>query len=244
MAEVQREYGAVLPCGGKGTRLEDITAGLPKSLCRVAGEELIRFSLEAMDPAFIKHLVLAVGYGAEIVKAWMDQQLVPQPVTFSEQVEGGVLYAISAGARHVRQDAFVACNTDEIRMNLRLDDAVACHESSGALATMVTTSSDHVYRHRVVEADENGWAVFTKLKPPEYLDRPKYVGRVNTGCLIIEQAALEYFDPQHSKDWSGIIDPLCDARQLGVYHQENIHFFNVGTVEEYAEAAAFLEQNS
>lgn len=246
MKERQREYGSILPCGGMGTRLIPVTGDfVPKSLFIVGGKELIRHTTDSLQPEVVRRLVFAVDYKADAIRTWVQAAQFPHTVHFSEQKEPGVLSAIVSGAQYVLEDSMVASNTDEVRMGLDLENAVRHHESSGTLATMIATYSNNLSRHRVVEVREtDGRIIKTRLKPTEYKNHPEKIALVNTGFLIIEKRAMEYFDPAHSPDWSGIIDPLCEAGQLSAYIDPRIRYFNVGTPEEYIEAEEYLRQNA
>ena len=239
-----REYDAVMLCGGKGERLAALNPDLPKSLFKVAGKELIRYSTDHMDPDYIKQLVLAVGCGAEEIEAWTHSYNFPQRVAISHQKEPGIVSAIRYGAEHVTKDAFIACNTDEVRHKMDLSGMLQFHESTTSIATMLVTRADRLHRHRLVNANINGLVTRTRLKPQEYVRQPEATGLVNTGFLVIDKEALRYFDSNHSRDWSGIIDPLCEAGKLSAYTDERVKYFNVGTPEEYYEAATYLEQNT
>lgn len=242
----ERDYGGILPCGGRGKRFIELSGDVvPKSLFKVGGKELIKYSIEALSPEIVTRLVFAVDYKADEIKKWVHEAQLPHVVHFSEQTEPGVLGSIVAGADYIQEESMVACNTDEVRLGLSLINVIRFHEARRTLATMVATYTNHLYRHRVVEARENDHIVVeTRLKPQEYKNHPERIGLVNTGFLIIEKQALRYFDPGYSRDWGGIIDPLCDAGQLSVYIDPEIHYFNIGTLEEYQEAEEYLEQDS
>jgi NDP-sugar pyrophosphorylase family protein len=245
MSNTVKEYGAVLPCGGLGTRLESInSSGIPKSLFKVAGKELIEYSVDTMPPSLVGRLVFAVGHRAEDIKAWTEAAKLPHKIAFSEQTKPGVLEAITSGAQHVQEDSLIACNTDEVRLGLKLANMLSFHESQGTLATMATTYTDRLSRHRLVDARPDGIITKTELKPERYKGQPDQVGLVNTGFLIIEKPAMEYFDPEHSRDWGGIIDPLCEAGQLSAFVDPDIQYFNVGTPSEFHDAEFFLSQIS
>jgi len=246
MKEGYKEYGSILPAGGKGTRLRSITGDeIPKSLLNVGGKELIRYSIDSLTPDLVNRLVFAVDYKADQIRDWVLRANFPHVVQFSEQTAPGVLGAISAGSNYVKEDEMIACNTDEVRARLLLESIINFHERSGRLATMVATSTNRLYRHRLLQIRENdGLVLSTRLKPEEYRSNPDAIGLVNTGFLILNKRAVEYFDPGHNTDWGGIIDPLCDAEQLGAYVDPNILYYNVGTPEEFDEAEKALIQNS
>jgi len=245
VCEKSREYGSVLPCGGKGSRLTPLSGDLlPKSLFRVGGKELIQYSLDVLRPDITRRLVFAIDHKAGDIRAWVHAANLPHIVEFSEQTEPGVLGAIVSGASHVKEDSLFACNTDEIRTGLNLEAIVKFHEAQSTLATLVATYTNQLYRHRLLEVREHDNIVTrTALKSEEYKLHPEKIGLVNTGFLVIEKEAMDLFDANYSRDWSGIIDPLCDAGQLSAYIDGRIQYFNVGTPEEYAEADAYLKQN-
>lgn len=245
MKENFREYGSVLPCGGKGTRLRSLSRDeIPKSLLKIGGKELIRYSTDILSPDLVRRIVFAVDYKSEQIREWVAQENFPHILHFSEQTEPGVLGAITAGAHFVEEDEMIACNTDEVRLRLLLKNVTSYHEKSGRLATMVVTYANRLYRHRVLQVREvDSLVLKTRLKPDEYKKNPEAIGLINTGFLILNKRAIEHFDPKHNTDWGGIIDPLCDARQLGAYIDPTILYFNVGTPEEFYEAEQVLMQN-
>jgi mannose-1-phosphate guanylyltransferase/phosphomannomutase len=243
MAKRFEQYGAVLPCGGKGERLLELTGGkVPKSLVSVGGKKLIRHTVDLLQPEIVPSLVFAVGHGKEQIRRWVNGADLPHLVGFSEQTEPGVLAAIVSGSNQFGEEYMVACNTDEVRLGLNLPEVVHFHESRNSLATMVVTRANHLYRHRLVDLRNDGLVMATQLKPEDYTLKPETTGLVNTGFLLIDKEAVKLFDPGHNPDWGGIIDPLVATGQMNAYVDERIIFFNVGTVEEYSEVQAFLSE--
>lgn len=241
MSEQLRPYEAILPCGGRGTRLAPEIGALIKPLLKVGGQELIRYSLDNLRSSAIKKLIFAVDYGAGQMKGWLAAAELDRAFAVSTQTLPGVLGAIKGGLTELSADAFTACNTDEVRSGFSLEAALASHEKCGLMATMIVGHSTRLHRHRVVEIDPIGRITKTTLKPEQFTRRPEEAGLVNTGFLILERGAEDYFDFEHSSDWSGLIDPLCDAGQINAYVSPALRYFNVGTPPELEEAAAFLD---
>jgi glucose-1-phosphate cytidylyltransferase len=243
MSEIHCEYSSVLPCGGKGTRLAELTGELAKPLFKVGGKELISYSVDVLEPEIVRQIVFAVDYAAEALKQWVTDHRPPQKVDFAQQKTPGILGAILEGSRYATEDSFIACNTDEIRQGLNVSGAILAHESNLSPVTMVVTRSTNLSRHRIVEVGDDGLITETTLKPELYENNTSANGLINTGFLIIDKDAIEYFDSGHSEGWSGIIDPLCDAGKINAHIDENITFFNVGTEPEYYETEAYVQQN-
>ena len=123
-----------------------------------------------------------------------------------------------------------------------LEEVVEFHLGHDRAATMVATYTDNLYRHRVLYLDESGIVLNTELKPERYKRNPEVKGLVNTGFLLLDQKALEYADINHNEGWSGLIDPLCEERQLVAFVVPQLAYFNVGTPEEYIEAEEYLSR--
>jgi len=240
-----RLYDACLLCGGKGKRLLPITNDLvPKSLVEIHGKKLIQFSLDTLNALPVSRVIFAVDHQSDALRLWAEQQRLVFPISFSEQVNPGILPALQSATTLMAGKSAIVCNTDEIRLHLKLQPALDFHEASRGLATMVVTRSTNLSHHRVVEVDIAGLVRSTSLKDARYLEHPELSGLVNTGIMIFEPQAFAHSDRLHDAGWSGIIDPLVAAGQLRAYVDTNIIYFNVGTEAEYHEAAGFLEQHT
>ena len=241
-------FGGVSLCGGKGSRIESITqaqGGMPKPLLEVGGKKLIRYTTDLMDPKYVPQLVFTVGHKAEDIRGWVESADLPyRDITFAPQVAPGALRAMLDAMPQVSQDQAIVANADEIRLNLNLADAINFHKHTGRLATLITTHTNNLSRHRVIERREkDGLVVSAKKQPDAYRNMPETIGLVNAGIIIFDKAAIEHADYNHDIDWSGLLDPLSDAGQLAAYVAPDMTYFNVGTPEEYFEAENFLIQN-
>ena len=236
---------AILLCGGKGMRLRPLTDdAVPKSLFVVNDRELIRYSLDLMNPSIVSSLIFAIDYNAEQMKAWVEQlALTDFIIRFSGQPEPGVLGAIMSALNHTLEEIVVSCNTDEIRTCFELADLLGFHEKSGKLATVVGTYSNNLSRHRLlIPREKDNLVTKTRLKPEEYKYNPEKIGLVNTGFFVLNQRAFELADIGYNRDWGGLIDPLTDAGQLQAYIVDTGTYFNVGTPEEYREVEEYFSK--
>lgn len=242
MKDLYVPLDAVLLCGGKGTRLQPITKDkTPKSLYPVDGIPLIQYSTDSLSPKHVRQTIFAVDHHAGQIITWVNNARLPYNVVFSPQETTGVLAAINSALEHAKEEEFVSCNTDEVRLGLDMERILRFHQESGTLATVVAAYTNNLYRHRLLTFREKDKRVIsTSLKSAEYKNKPEATGFVNTGFFIMDMRARELFNPNYSGDWSGIIDPLCDAGQLSAFVDEKIIYFNIGTPDELNEATFFL----
>jgi NDP-sugar pyrophosphorylase family protein len=245
--DVSRPVGAVLPVGGRGRRLREITeAGVQgddtlKPLQIVAGRELIRYTLDLLDPKQIPDVVFAVDYRADKLMDWVDLAQLPHRIHFSTQTRRGVLEAVYQGGQQVPQDVFVYANTDTIRDGLDLKEALGAHRHSGKLATMVSAYRDNLNSELLLTVRDDKTVIHTELYPERYTQRPDEKGFVNTGLIIMEKAALEHFDLSRPDDMQGVIEPLTEAGQLAAYIDPHVVYIGVNDPIQYLEAERYFD---
>jgi len=61
---------AVIMAGGRGTRLRPFTFSIPKPLLPVAEKPILELIIKKLHSMKIDEVILAVGYGAEMIKAY------------------------------------------------------------------------------------------------------------------------------------------------------------------------------
>ncbi|MFI5412790.1 MAG: NDP-sugar synthase [Candidatus Micrarchaeales archaeon] len=239
-----RSYGGIIVCGGRGTRIAELTGDkIPKPLLKIGGKELIRYSVDLMDPTVVSELVFAVDYMAEQIRAWSSAANLPHQVWFSITDKPGVALAVKEAAAFIEGDGIIFCNGDEIRQRLNLRDLIREHEATNAVATVVAAYSDKLHRRRVLEVDSDGLVVSQRVRDAEYASKPEEVGLANAGIMVMDKTALGYLNTQPGVNWDGIISPLIGAGKLRAYIGHSTRFFGINTAEEMREAEAYLLRN-
>lgn len=234
----------IMLCGGRGSRLKELTGGkVPKSLVKIGDRELLSHSIKDLDLKYVNKIIFAINHYSEEIKQWVTDMDLSCDYVFSEQEVDGILPAINSAIEKVAMPRFVVCNTDEIREGFAFDDLIEFHLKHSRLATVVAAYSDNLVRHRVLSLNDNGQVIATKLKHRPYEDKPDESDLVNTGFWMLEKPAAEYFKVGGSLDWSEVIDPLVEAGQVYAFVMPQVTYFNVGTKEEYIEAATHADTN-
>jgi NDP-sugar pyrophosphorylase family protein len=230
----------ILLCGGKGSRLRELHKDLvPKSLYRVGGKALIEYTIDSLPPQRVGKLIFAAGHHAAKMKAWLQDAKLPYEVVFTESEEG-ILAAVRIALKYATSETVVICNTDEMRDGLHVEAVLDFHALQRNVATMPVTRSGQLQRHRVLVIDPDSSVIITStLKPLVPANERNKEGFINIGFIVIEKNAARHFDVAR-KDWSTIIDPLIERRVMRALPVD-VQYFNVGTIEEYEEAAASID---
>src|SRR5437016_12544399 len=67
MAKIDR---AVLLAAGRGTRMRELTAELPKPMIKVRGKPILLHIVEGLQAAGIKNFLIIVGYHSDAVRSY------------------------------------------------------------------------------------------------------------------------------------------------------------------------------
>lgn len=241
---MNHKVDVVLLCGGKGSRFKEVTHDkLPKSLYPVRGTELIQHTLDTLEMAAVGRLIFAVDHHDDKMISWIQDRNLTCTVVISRQTRPGIAGALEGARMHIRSAHFVACNTDEIRLNFSLKEFLKesmklVNREAGAMAT---APSNNLFRHRVITSDPHGIITNTQLKNQTYDSLPEQEGVVNVGFLLLPAEYLNKVDSANGNDWSSIIDPLVDQSKLFSIFFQEVRYFNIGTATELVEATHLLD---
>jgi dTDP-glucose pyrophosphorylase len=64
---------AVLLAAGKGTRMRELTAELPKPMIEVRGKPILQHIIEGLVAADVQHVLIVVGYRADVVQDYFGK---------------------------------------------------------------------------------------------------------------------------------------------------------------------------
>ena len=59
---------AVLLAAGRGTRMRELTADIPKPMIAVRGKPVLQHIIEGLRGAGVRHFLIVVGYRADVVR--------------------------------------------------------------------------------------------------------------------------------------------------------------------------------
>lgn len=141
---------AVILTAGRGTRMEELTTAVPKSMLTVDGKTLLEYKLEAL-PDEIEEIILVVGHLSHVIKTHYGSKYRGRPLIHVEQTELNGTAGALWSAKDFIKDRFLVLNGDDI---LFATDLKRCVEGSDTWKLLVQ-QTDEMYRAGSVELDEN-----------------------------------------------------------------------------------------
>jgi dTDP-glucose pyrophosphorylase len=100
---------AVLLAAGRGTRMRDLTAALPKPMLEVHGKPVLQHIVEGLRDTGLTNLLIVVGWRADVVKTFFDDgsKLGVQIHYETQTVQDGTGRVVALARDFVGDDPFV-----------------------------------------------------------------------------------------------------------------------------------------
>jgi mannose-1-phosphate guanylyltransferase len=217
---------ALVLIGGFGTRLRPVTYELPKQLIPIAGKPMLYHVLDLLPPE-VDHAVLATGYKAEVIEAYVRAH--PPPRLTIRTVPEAEPLGTAGGMRNAGDgigDPFLLLNSDVIS-DVDVAKMIAFHRSRRAFGTMCLHEVEDTKPYGVAALD--GELRITRfVEKPEPADAPSHW--INAGVAVWSEAVLEGIPRGRAMSFEKEIVPTVLDR--GVYgFQGRGYWEDAGTPE-------------
>lgn len=182
---------AVIMAGGEGARLRPLTEITPKPLVRLCGRPVLEYLFDWLEENGIEECVLALGCRSGQIREYCARHPRKLRVSFSEESQplgtaGCVRKALSGPDRKLPGAALVL--SGDALCDFPLGDVLQAHETSGALATLVTANTGDPREYGVILTDGAG-------RITGFVEKPAYSQavseQVNTGIYVLSPAAVQ-----------------------------------------------------
>jgi len=177
---------AIVLAGGMGTRLRAVLPELPKPMAPVGGRPFLELLLARMARQGFDHVVLSLGYKAEIIARHFGAQFRSLKLSYEiEQQPLGTGGAVRTALEHCRQDHVYIFNGDTF-----IDLDVAAVEAlwqAHREPIIVARQLEDVSRFGRMETEDGRITGFTEKGAPG-------PGLINAGCYVMGRHVLDEFD--------------------------------------------------
>ena len=226
---------AVILAGGEGLRMRPLTEDRPKAMVAVGGIPIIGHQLRWLAENGIRHVVVACGYRAEVLRTYLDTEssrLGVDVIAVTEPVPLGRGGGLRFAAHHLRvpEERFLGLNGDVIT-RFQVNAFVIEHRRLGVAATLAVTRFRTTWG--VVEMD--GDLVRQFVQSPVL----PYWGSVGIYCLEPEVVAAL---PERGDLEDSTLPSLAASGRLGAFRISETFLRCLDTVKDVRDTEAELSR--
>ena len=178
----------VILCGGRGTRLQQQTASIPKPLVEIGGRPIVWHVIQIYLAQGFRSFLLLTGYKGEQIEQFVADASWPsdagiQCLATGEDTPTGGRLALAAGELGAR--SFCATYADGVA-DVDLGSLLAYHAEHRASATMTVVRPE--LQFGVAELGGDGLV-------RGFVEKPRSEHWINGGFFCFEPAVLELLEP-------------------------------------------------
>jgi glucose-1-phosphate cytidylyltransferase len=170
-------------CGGKGTRMVESGATMPKPLVQVGGRPILWHVMSLYAGQGLSRFLLLLGHGAHELRRFArglpDRWEVTCLDTGPDTPTGG---RVALAREHLEGSRFCLTYADGVA-NIDLASLLSFHESHGRLATMTVVRPRNPWGVASVEPDG---------RVEGFEEKPRLRDWVNGGFMVLEPGALDH----------------------------------------------------
>jgi glucose-1-phosphate cytidylyltransferase len=200
----------VILCGGRGTRLQEHSAEVPKPLIEVGGRPIVWHVIGMYLASGFRRFLLLTGYRARQVEAFAAAETWPADARIrcldtGDEVPTGERLRLAAPL--LDEERFCLTYADGVA-DIDLAGQLEHHRGHGAAATMAVVQPRLPFG--VARLNGNG-------SIEGFTEKPRSELWVNAGFFCFERAALEALDPDSVLEREPL-ERLAAAGELRAYH--------------------------
>lgn len=199
---------AVILCGGRGTRLGEHGATVPKALIKIGGKPIIEHLLEIYSSYNINEFILCLGFlGSEIKRYFVEQQWLGEDfllengetrkisgaelnrrwkITFAEtELDTNTGGRIKKVEKYLETDETFCVTYGDGLSDVNITELLAFHQNHGKLATLTAVQPYSAFG--LIEIDEQD-AV------REFQEKPQLKEWINGGFFVFNREIFGYLE--------------------------------------------------
>ncbi|HUR00483.1 MAG TPA: sugar phosphate nucleotidyltransferase [Gemmatimonadaceae bacterium] len=229
---------AVLLAGGRGTRLAPYTTVFPKPLVPVGDIPIIEIILRQLQAQGVKRVTLAVGYLAELIRAYLEQRSDVFPSLtidyVTENSPTGTAGALGSIPDLANEPFFLVMNGD-VLSTIDISAMIEHHKKEKADLTIATYS-------KVVKLDL-GVLDVADGNVVGYHEKPSISHDVSMGIYLYSPTAHAWIQRDTYLDFPDLILKMIAAGQKVSSYRTDCLWLDIGRHEDYALATEIFESN-
>lgn len=228
----------IILAGGKGTRLQSVVNDVPKCMAEVGGVPFLQHVFHYLAKEGIQHVVLALGYKADIITHWLDAKQQEFKVSYVIEDDAlGTGGAIRFAFSKVVSDKALILNGDTF-FNINTDSLYNSHIRHQADISIALKPMENFDRYGTVNCNDQNKII--KFNEKKYTEK----GLINGGVYLVDKKIFSELQlPEKFSFEKDILETKLDM--LSIYGQTfDNYFIDIGIPSDFEKANIDFQNNS
>ena len=243
-----KDLYTIILAAGKGTRMK---SNLPKVLHKINNKELVKYVIEQAQGVDSKEICLVVGYKHELVR----EAIGDSDVVYVEQKEqlgtGHAVIQAESVLKNKVGNVLILCGDVPLLKVKTLQKLKENHDTSGAVATILTANFENPFGYGRVIKDSNN-SVLKIVEQKDASEDEKKITEVNSGVYIIDAkelfSALDNINSNNAQNEYYLTDVIGiftgQNKLVSTYTiTNNDEILGINTLDQLAQATKILAGN-
>lgn len=217
---------AIVLAGGFGTRLSHIVTEVPKPMAPINGQPFLQYIFDYLLKNGVTHVILAVGYKAEIIESFFGDLYQGIKITYSiEDTPLGTGGAIKKALDCCNEEDVLIINGDTY-FDVDLKEMKKFHRYTNSSLTVAIKPMSNFDRY--------GSVIIENDKIKKFEEKKKTVqGKINGGTYLIKSGIMDSID----KESFSFEKVILESDLVDIYaFESNGYFIDIGVPEDYYNA--------
>lgn len=207
----------VILVGGKGTRLKDLAANIPKPMVKIGDIPILEHQVRLLRRYSFTDIILITGHLSSVIENHFGDgsRFGVNIGYYRERTPLGTTGGLKEIEHKLESDFLVLYG--DVMLDINIPKLVDFHQSQNAVCTLVLHPNDHPYDSDLVEID--GKFRVTAFHPKPHADGEWYHNLVNAAVYVMSPSILEFIDKGVRADFGSDLFPK-------IYNKVSLYGYN------------------
>lgn len=225
-------------CGGKGTRLKEISGDTPKPLVRIGKRPFLDIIITYLRKSGFRRFILGIGYQAHIIKNYYQKHEIPGvEILFSQEYKPlGTGGAVKKAKKLIKSDPFFVLNGDSFS-EFNANDFLTFYKQKDAKVLILLRKVKKNNDFGSITTDKNS-RITSFIEKTSTLN----LNYINSGVYLFNSNIFSKMP--HKENFSLEYDFFPKMLKKGLYGYKKKGFFiDIGTPQRYFAAIKHFLKN-
>ena len=218
----EKDYTAIILCGGKGLRLRPLTNDVPKPLVELNGKPILYYVINHLLSHNIKQIILATGYKSHLVKKFMTKYFPDECYKIVDSGDVSIIKRLQ-DITNTYQGDFILCYGDTIS-NVDIKKLISFHKKNPD--NIIMTSFPITIPFGVLTLD-------AKKTVSSFREKPVLKEVMNIGYYYVPSIFIKSIHKH--KNFVKFIESIIKKKALKCYEHNKLHI-TINTLSELENA--------